>query len=176
MMQIIRCTKKLQKEMGLKKADLVTSDPEFSRLGGWQANLLYIKRRKSVLFVNDKTLFNFIVPDVLRAHLRDLSLLFKANLACVISDADFSESVKAKILSEYDSIGYGKTNNKSVLGSMKDLAFHYKYYIESSGGIHSPEVPGIIRDLNHIPMGALEEVYSIKALKALYPEEYPKYP
>jgi hypothetical protein len=49
-MQLIRCTKKLQKEMGLRKEDLVTTAPEISCLGGWHANLLHIDSRKCVLF------------------------------------------------------------------------------------------------------------------------------
>ena len=59
-MQLIRCTKKLQKAMGLKEADLVRHEPEFSFLGSWHANLIHIDRRKCVLFTNDKTLFNFL--------------------------------------------------------------------------------------------------------------------
>jgi len=154
--------------MGLKKEDLVTIDPEMSCLGGWHANLLHIDRRKCVLFVNDKTLFNFIVPDVSRAKIRDLSRLFKENLACVIADEDISDVAKEKIMTEYDLIGYANTNNRSLLGSMNDLSFHYKYHIQTEGGIHSSAVPGIIKKLNRMPMGALEYVLPNEALKALY--------
>jgi hypothetical protein len=167
-MQLIRCTKKLQKEMGLKKDDLVTTAPEISCLGGWHANLLHIDSRKCVLFVNDKTLFNFIVPDVSRAQIRDLSRLFKECLACVIADEDISDVAKEKIIAEYYLIGYANTNNKSVLGSMNDLAFHYKYHIHTEGGVDSSAVPGIIKKLNRMPMGALEYVFAKEALKALY--------
>lgn len=50
-MQLIRCTKKLQKEMGLSKASLAESEPAVACLGSWHANLLFIARRKCVLFV-----------------------------------------------------------------------------------------------------------------------------
>jgi len=154
--------------MGLKKEDLVTTDPETSCLGGWHANLLHIDRRKCVLFVNDKTLFNFIAPDVSRTQIRDLSRLFKEYLACVIADEDISDLAKGKIIAEYDLIGFANTNNKSVLGSMNDLAFRYKYHIQTEGGVHSSAVPGIIKELNRIPMGALEYWYPHETLKALY--------
>jgi hypothetical protein len=49
---------------------------------------------------------------------------------------------------------------------MNDLAFHYKYSILESGGVHSPAVPGIIRQLNRMPMSAIKEVFPIEALKA----------
>ena len=141
-MQLIRCTKKLQKEMGLKQSDLCAEEPRFSYLGPWHANLIHIDRRKCVLFINDKTLFNFIVPDVARAQIRELDKLFMSYLSCVLADAGVAEADRARILSEYDEVGYANTNSKSVLGSMNDLAFHYKYSIQEAGGVHSPAVPG----------------------------------
>ena len=167
-MQLVRCTGKLQKEMGLKKADLLEAEPHFSYLGSWHANLIHIDRRKCVLFVNDKTLFNFIAPDVSRTEIRNLNALFKSYLECVLADEGIVASAREKILAEYDEVGYPKTNSKSVLGSMNDLAFHYKYHIREEGGVHSYAVPGIIRKLNHMPMGALEYTYPIEALRAMY--------
>ena len=78
-MQLIQCTKKLQKEMGLKQSDLYVEEPRFLCLGPWHANLIHIDQRKCVLFVNNKTLFNFIAPDVSRAQIRELEKLFKRN-------------------------------------------------------------------------------------------------
>jgi hypothetical protein len=167
-MQLISCTKKLEKEMGLKPYDLCTEEPRFSYLGSWHANLIHIDRRKCVLFVNDKTLFNFIVPDLPRAQIRELEKLFNGYLSCVLADAGFSESDRARILSEYDEVRFANTNSKSVLGSMNDLAFHYKYSIQESGGVHSPAVPEIIRRLNRMPMGALKYVFPIEALRAMF--------
>ena len=82
-MQLIRCTAKLLKEMGLKKSDLIGDAPRFSFLGQWHANLIHINRKKCVLFANDKTLINFIVPDVSRAEIRELDVMFKEVFRCV---------------------------------------------------------------------------------------------
>lgn len=167
-MQLIRCTKKLQKEVGVKQSELCDDEPRFSYLGPWHANLIHIDRRKCVLFVNDKTLFNFIAPDVSRAQIRELDKLFRNYLLCVLADAGIAEASRVSILSEYDEMGFANTNSKSVLGSMNDLAFHYKYHILEAGGVHSPAVPEIIRRLNRMPMGSLKYVFPIEALKALY--------
>jgi hypothetical protein len=167
-MQLIRCTKKLQKEMGLKPSDLCTEEPRFSFLGPWHANLIHIDRRKCVLFVNDNTLFNFIVPDLSRAQIRDLDKLFKNYLSCVLADAGIAEAYRGRILSEYDDVGFANTSSKSVLGSMNDLAFHYTYSIQEAGGVHSPAVTEIIRRLNRMPMGALKYVFPIEALRAMF--------
>jgi hypothetical protein len=152
--------------MGLKPSDLCTEEPHFSYLGPWHANLIYINRRKCVLFANDKTLFNFIVPDVPRATIKELDKLFTGYLSCIVADERFAEADRARMLSEYDEIRFANTNSKSVLGSMNDLAFHYTHSMLESGGVHSPAVPGIIRQLNRMPMSAIKEVFPIEALKA----------
>jgi len=167
-MQLIRCTGKLRKEMGLKKADLQDTEPTFSYLGSWHANLIHIDRRKCVLFVNDKTLINFIVPDVAREQIRSLSTIFISYLESVLAEEGLGKPVIERILSEYSEVGYAKTNSKRVLGSMNDLAFHYKFLIQEEGGVHSHAVPNIISRLNHMPMGALKYAYPIIALKAMY--------
>ena len=167
-MQLIQCSKKLQKEIGLKKGDLVESCPKFSFLGSWHANLLHISRKKCVLFVNDKTLFNFIVAGVSREEIRKIDVLFTQNLSCVLLSEGIPEEVKEKVMHEYREIKYANTSNKSVIGSMNDLAFHYKHHILSEGGVHSAGIPGIIHKLNHMPMGAIGYKYSIEALKELY--------
>ena len=153
--------------MGLKNGDLAESEPSFSLLGSWHANLLHINRRKCVLFVNDKTLFNFIAPDVSRTEIKELNVLFVGYLSCVLSSEGVPEAAKNKIMEEYRKIEYSGTNSKSVLGSMNDLAFHYKYYL-SNCGVHSADVPGIIHKLNHLPMGALGYKHAIEALKTIY--------
>lgn len=154
--------------MGLKEADLVRHEPDVSLLGPWHANLIYIDKKKCVLFTNDKTLFNFLVPDVTRSHIRDLDKLFRSWLECILSEEGFDSELKEKILSEYQEIGYSGATSKSVLGSMNDLAFHYKYKVLSGGGAHSYQVPAIIRELNRMPMGAIGHQYSIEALKSLF--------
>ncbi len=140
-MQLIRCTQKLQKEMGLKKADLITQEPDQAILGSWHANLLFINRRKCVLFVNDKTLFNFIIPDLKREQIRQLDKLFISWLQCVLAEEGFEESLRDQVMQEYETIGYAATNSRSVLGSMNDLAFNYQVQIEMEGGVHSCMVP-----------------------------------
>ena len=157
--------------MGLKQSDQCAEEPHVSYLGPWHANLIHIDRRKCVLFVNDKTLFNFIAPDVSRVQIRELDKLFKGYLSCALADESFTEADRARILLEYDEVGYANTNSKSVLGSMNDLAFHYKYSILEAGGVHSYAVPEIIRRLNRMPMGSLKYMFPIEALRGLYQTE-----
>jgi len=167
-MQLIRCTKKLQKEIGLKPNDLVEEDAETGRLGSWHANLLLIDRRKCVLFVNDKTLFNFIIPGVKKAELVKLDDHFKSYLQCILADEGFNKTICDQIQQEYDTIGFASTNNKSVMGSMNDLAFNYTVAIQQDGGVNRCILPQIIYQLNRMPMKAIGYGDAIDALKSLY--------
>ena len=153
--------------MGKKKEDLKTQESVPSILGSWHANLIFIDRRKCLLFANDKTLLNFLIPDVPRRQIRELDKLFLGFLQCILSDEGFDQSIKDKIQAEYQELGYAKTNNKSVLGSMNDLAFHYKYHIQAGGGIYHCNLPEIIHKMNRMPMSAIEQVHAIDELKKL---------
>lgn len=151
-MQLIRCTAKLRKEMGLKKDDLVEESPRFSLLGQWHANLVYVNRRKCILFVNDMTLFNFMAADMPRSEIRNLGDMFRLFLRSVLSEEGLGEEALAKVLGEYSEIRFGKSNDRSVLGSINDLAYHYEFSILESGGVQSAAIPSIIKKLNPMPM------------------------
>ena len=58
------------------------------------------------------------------------------------------DKTREYLLEEYSEIGFAPTNNRRVIGSMNDLAFHYDYLVSEAGSVHSADVPGIIRDLN----------------------------
>ena len=156
------------RELGLKTKELRLEEPHFSFLGQWHANLVYINRQKCVLFVNDKTLFNFIVPGLSRSDIRDLPNQFRLTLGCVLGAEELPDAVRERILSEYEDIGIGKSSDRSVLGSSNDIAFHYKHRILEAGGIHSWRVPEIIRELNRMPMQAIPRRFPIDQLRELY--------
>jgi hypothetical protein len=137
-------------------------------LGQWHANLIYVDRRKTLLFVNDRTLFNFIIPDVTRVQIRQLPDQFRLMLSCVLADEAVPDDVRERILAEYEQIGFAKSSDRSVLGSSNDIAFHYKYQILDAGGIHSWQVPQIIRDLNRMPLQAIAYKFPIEELAQLY--------
>ena len=153
--------------MGIKDFALFEGSAEGAVLGPWHANLIHINRKKCVLFANDKTLFNFIAPDVSRAEIRELHQLFLSFLYPVLAEEGFSESEREQIASEYEEVRYAKSNSKSVLGSMNDLTFHYERRILMAGGTHSPEVPSIISELNRMPMGALKYAYPVEELRSV---------
>ena len=68
-MRLLHCTQKLLKELGKPPLQNPDTSPENSEgLGNWYANLLRIDRRKCLLFTNEKTLYTFLIPKVLKTQ------------------------------------------------------------------------------------------------------------
>ena len=147
--------------MGLKKSDLLEAVPKNGLLGAWHANLIYVNRKKCVLFVNDKTLYNFVVINLSRAKIKELDSIFVQYLFLNLFQEGFSEELVKQLTQEYGSVQFAKTDSKSVLGSMNDLAFHYKLYLQTEG---EDALPSIVHKLNRMPMGAQNYNYSIESL------------
>jgi hypothetical protein len=166
-MQTIKCTAKLRTEMGLKNTSLPEPNLEAGLLGAWHANLIYVNRKKCVLFVNDKTLYNFAVINLSRAKIKELDSVFLQHLVLHLFQEGFSEEQVKQLTQEYDRIQFAKTDSKSVLGSMNDLAWHYKYHLVEDG---EDFLPHIVHELNRMPMGAMKYAYAIDVLRQVIEE------
>ncbi|MDP2754705.1 MAG: hypothetical protein Q8P40_10015 [Nitrospirota bacterium] len=71
-MRIIHCTKKLLKELDVSLIEPEKIPPPTEGLGNWYANLLRIDRRKCLLLTNEKSLYTFLIPKVLKANLKSI--------------------------------------------------------------------------------------------------------
>ena len=164
-MTLIRCTKKLQKTLGLKPSDIASELPDSSSFGSWYANLIEINGDQGILFVNDKTLFNFIVPDLHKNQAYQLKETFKSYLQCILADEGFDSEFIDKVMAESSTIDYANTNSKKVLGSMNELAFMYTCHFKDDS-IHGYRLPEIIKSMNRVIMSRVKG-YSVDAFGAL---------
>jgi hypothetical protein len=169
-MQLIRCTKKLQERLGLTKEDLQEQERDEGVLGPWHANLIEIAGSPAMIFANDRTLLNFFIDINPEGLVRLFHKNFVAMLSCVLADLGIPDKTREHILEKYSEIGFTRTNNRRVIGSMNDLAFHYDYLVSEAGSVHSADIPGIIRDLNGMSMSMLTEIAPDRALLALVNE------
>ncbi len=128
-MAVLRCTQKLLTELKTKPSEEVTS---FYVLGIWHANLLRIDRRKCILFTHDSTLFSFFVPGLKKPHFENFTEFFRQNLFKNLLRENFLQNQIEIVLDNHREIIIAKTNNRSVLGSMNDLAFQLKYRIAAN--------------------------------------------
>jgi hypothetical protein len=163
-MQLIRCTQKLLKELRTIPGEI--EQPE-GVLGGWHANLLRIERRKCVLFTNDATLFSIFVPGMKKARFERMAHIFGQELFRSLNREGFSQSEIEAVLNEIQEIHYAKTNNRSVLGSMNDLAYQLEWIVHANGGLAHASMDSVAYELNRIPMSAIREyTYSVEALRS----------
>jgi hypothetical protein len=70
-----------------------------------------------------------------------------------------------KLLTEYQEVKLAKTDNRSVLGSMNDLAKLYQVQIEYKGGMKEIDLGLIIQDINRTPQLKRAGKYSIELMK-----------
>jgi len=113
-----RGTARLRKRLRVK---LPAEEPETTTvLGDWYGNLLHFGRLQLVLCVSEKTLLPVVLParGLSRGLLDELRIGAGAVLGQIGIPAD---SIKRE-LEEMGSLVHGKAVNRSVLGSMNDLA------------------------------------------------------
>ncbi len=163
-MAILRCTKKLLTELKTKPSEgMISSDV----IGSWHANLLRVDRRKCILFTHDATLYSFLVPGLKKPQFENVLEVFGQNLFKNLRWGNFPQNQIEIVLDEHREIIIAKTNNRSVLGSMNDLAFQLKYRIGALGGLVNVDLAELNHELNRIPMSAIKEIYSIDELRKL---------
>ncbi len=163
-MQIIRCTKKLSKELRISPGEMEQLD---GVLGGWHGNLLRIERRKCVLFTNDATLFSVFVPGMKKERFQRITHVFGQELFRSLRREGFGQPEIEAVLDEIEEIHYAKTNNRSVLGSMNDLAYQLEWIVHSNGGLAQASMDPVAHELNRIPMSAIKaHTFSIEALRS----------
>ena len=153
-MTVIRCTRKLLKELDAPATDIVEMY-NGGPLGSWHANIFRIERRKAILLTNDKTLFSLLVVGVKKADLRRFDDLFRDVLFKNIRSMDIMPDHVNQIMDETLQFILGKTNNRSVLGTMNDHISSTIFHVAYDGGYQHIDVNGLTRRINETPTNAI---------------------
>lgn len=161
-MILIQCTQKLLKEVGQEYKEAVI--PTFP-LGCWHANLITIDRRKCVLFTNDLTRYSFFVPCLRKPDLLRLDHVFSQNLfRCLVNEGIAQEEIE-KALEEIKEIGFTRTSNRSILGTMNEITKIIEWTVQSECGLLNTDISKLNMDINRIPTKLIGCKYAIEALK-----------
>ena len=165
-MRLIHCTAKLLKE--LKNPPLQNPDTQNSDgLGNWYANLLRIDRRKCILFTNEKTLYSFMIPNVLKKNIRNIQEEFLVNLYFNLQTEGFPLEVINRVMAEYTEMGFAKTASKTVLGAMTQLMFEYEVFIQMKEGLENVKILEMNKDINRSLMRGDRHLHPIEMLQEL---------
>jgi len=141
----LHCTARLAKRFNLRLA----ADPRqpTNRLGNWYGNLLNVGPRRFAILVNEMTLLPVIMP----ARAAVFPHTFPAALEEVLAGLDIPAEKAAQEAAASEITCYAKTLNRSVLGSMNDLAFHAGLLLEDgtrelSASIKLANMPSLVMD------------------------------
>ena len=167
-MQILHCTKKLLNELGASPHGTEPPEHPAGFLGPWHANLIRIERRKCILLTNDRTLYSFLIPGVMKKDLVNFRELFVLHLKMNLVKEGFGPEDITKALEEYDGIAIAPTTSRSVLGSMNDLADQADFLVSRAGGLEQGDMLTVNMMLNRIPMGAIKYRYAMDKVYELF--------
>jgi hypothetical protein len=139
--------------------------------------LLTIDRRKCILFTNEKTLYSFLVPKVKKDNLKNIVDEFLLDLSMNLQAEGIPIEVISKVMQEYSDIGFAKTVNKHVLGSMNELTFQYKDIIMNRyARIEQVKALELNREINRTIMGGINYLKPVESLRELLlGEKQPRY-
>ena len=165
-MLILKCTQKAAQELGVKRGELRQIPPENNPtlLGDWFVNPLRFGYTKILLFANAITLYSILV-EYKKKDLADIGQLFRSNLRLNLLLEGFESEKVDRLLAEYQEVTLAKTDSRSVLGSMNDLAWMYKCQIVDRGGVKASELSQVIQDINRTPQLKRGGKYSIELMK-----------
>ena len=123
-MTTLRCTSKLLKRLGTRGPG--DPPPPDNVLGDWFANILYTRQGHFILLVSERSL----LPVLTTA--RDLDHLvprFMNHLGEVLSALGVRRELIDRELSRMEPLYFGRTNSRSVLGTMNDFVQMFRYML-----------------------------------------------
>ena len=163
----IRLTGKLQKELGIKPIDLHEPVGSSKGLGNWTANLFTEDRRKALIFINEKTLYSFMLFGVRKDNIKNIKQVFINGLVQLLEVDGFTDQEIIFLTTEYTEIQFTKTNSKKILGNLNDITQIYKASIYENGGYKHANIGEIIYRYNRMPQRNIGWGFSVEAVKEI---------
>jgi hypothetical protein len=158
----IRCTQKVIKALSLKEKDLCDVKQPSGLLGNWYSNLFVLDRRKTLIFMNERTLLSFIITGIKKKNIKDLPIVFCNGINQLLLMENFDDNVISNVTNECLEIELTRTANRSLLGNLNDLIHLYKSFILADGGLNLCNLDSITKKINRTPQRKLEWSSSVE--------------
>jgi len=162
-MLTLQCTNKLLKELKTEMSPIKDTDP----LTLWHANLIILDRRKCLIFTNDKTRYTLLVPGLKKPDFKISGEIFLDKLFKSMLNDGIPQQGIEKVLNTCSSYCFTRTSNKSVLGTMNDIASIIKWSVYNEGGLLNTDLSDLMMKMNRMPMKPLGYGFSIDAFKQM---------
>lgn len=118
-MFVFRLTQKMLKEMDAEPTEVKMSVP----LTSWHVNLYMINRKKSIVFVNDRSLLCLILTGVRNTQYKKLSDIFRIQLHKYLTSEGLEDALIQAYINEGNKVTISGSSNRSVLGTMNEIMF-----------------------------------------------------
>src|SRR3989344_3895375 len=125
----LRCTLKVLREFGLKPDDVSRARDPDSLLGNWYVNQFTVDRKKTFLFMNERTLLSFIIFGVKKSNVQKMPEVFLRGLDQALTLEGYDASEIDRVFDGYQTIEFTKTDSRHILGNMNDLTSLYRHFI-----------------------------------------------
>ncbi len=134
-MPVIHITQKLQKELGLKQADLSAITKQNNPFVEWYAHLFFMDGKKYVIFVEVETLFSFSMENVSRKDIRErLPEFFEKGLEQALNIEGVNREGINKVMDICrGNIVFAKAENHRTIGAMNEFIKQHKYGFSYQG-------------------------------------------
>ena len=154
----LHCTKKL---IDRGKFTVATnSQPSTTALGNWYATALFWKPQAALL-VNERTLVPVLIP---LAPAATLAARFSDELATILAMHGVNQKFITSELAAMSEVSVAKTANRSVVGTMNEIAFLAERYREH---METADLLALSMRLADTPCGAIKYNSPDRLLKEL---------
>lgn len=133
-MVVLRCTRKLL--VRLKRTQVSSDVASTSRLGDWYGNILRIGRREHLLFISEHSRLPIVIPI---REAKQLESIFPDAVCAVLAAIGIVDECIADERSRMSEIAFGRTMNRSLLGTLNDFAFMAQHGNANRSEPESPE-------------------------------------
>lgn len=167
----LRCTQKVLKELGGAPAPEDVPAAGDSVLGDWYVNLFTVDRRKTFLFMNEKTLLSFVIYGIKKSNVQQMPLAFVRGLAQLLELEGLPEPAIRRALVGTELVMLARTDSRRLLGNLNDLVSMYRHAILWEGGLAACNLGRIIADINRTPQRNIGWGHSIDLARELLARE-----
>ena len=160
-MLVLRCTQKLLAR--LKQAENLPAVESTTRLGDWYGNVLQLGRRQHLLFISERSRLPVVIP--VREGKR-LASVFPDAVCEVLDRVGIASDDIADERSRMSEIAFGRTRNRSLLGTLNDFAFMAQQGNMNRAQPESQE--DLVRFLAQTPILPLDGASPIELTRAVF--------
>ncbi|MFI2859014.1 DUF6933 domain-containing protein [Paenibacillus sp. JSM ZJ436] len=152
-MLALKCTQKLLKDMKTAPVELEHIYPFFS----WHANLLQLQK-KHIIFVNDATRLGFLVDGIRSGQVAKLKETFVTGVKEYLQLEGVRRGLVEQYFLEAGEISMGKTNDRSVLGTLNEMSF----YSQTMRFDHTHDLSAMLNSMIYKPIDYEEPIQVFK--------------